>query len=136
MILADTSGLLAFFNDAEPAHEAAKMVIAGEREAIVVSPFVIAELDYLITTRLGVRAELAALGELAGGAYDLAAITAGDLGKCAGLVERYHDQVIGVTDASLVVLGERYGTRTILSLDHRHFDVVRPLQGGRFKLVP
>lgn len=51
------------------------------------------------------------------------------------VVARYRDQEIGVVDASLVVLAQRYGTRSILTLDRRHFDVRRPLDGGRFKIV-
>jgi hypothetical protein len=35
---------------------------------LVVSPYVVAELDYLVASRLGVSAELAVLRELAGGA--------------------------------------------------------------------
>lgn len=42
----------------------------------VVSPYVTAELDYLVATRRGTAAELAVLGELAGGAYELAVLDA------------------------------------------------------------
>jgi predicted nucleic acid-binding protein len=55
---------------------------------------------------------------------------------CAQVVQKYSDQAIGVTDASLVVLAKRFDTRTILTLDRRHFDVLKPLQGKRFVLVP
>jgi predicted nucleic acid-binding protein len=58
------------------------------------------------------------------------------VGEAARLIRRYHDQDIGITDASLAVLARRYGTRTILTLDRRHFGVIRPLDGGRFKLIP
>ncbi len=136
MIIADTSGLLAFFNAAEPKHAAVAAVIAEEREPMVVSPYVVAELDYLLATRIGPDAELAVLEELASGAYELAEIGAEDLRRCRAVVERYRDQRIGAADASLVVLSERYGTRTILTLDRRHFDVLRPTSGGRFKVVP
>ena len=103
---------------------------------MVVSPFVVAEIDYLVTTRYGVNAELAVLGELAGGAYELATIDTGSLATAARVVKRYRHLGIGITDASLVVLAERYRTRTILTLDQRHFSVLRPLNGGRFKLIP
>ena len=52
------------------------------------------------------------------------------------MIERYADQEIGLADASIVVLARRHGTRTIATLDRRHFDVVRPLDGGRFTVVP
>jgi predicted nucleic acid-binding protein len=136
MIIADTSGLVAFFNRTEPAHEPVKRVVDRTAEPLVVSPYVIAELDYLIATRVGVDVELAVLKELAGGAYDLAAFDLSELAAAAELIERYRDQSIGVTDASIVVLADRYGTREVLTLDHRHFGVVRPLSGGRFKLLP
>jgi hypothetical protein len=33
-------------------------------------------------------------------------------------------------------LADRYSTRTIATLDRRHFGTLRPLHGGRFSLVP
>ena len=54
----------------------------------------------------------------------------------ADVVAKYPDRSIGVADASLVALASRYRTRTILTLDRRHFTVVRPLDGGRFTLLP
>jgi hypothetical protein len=136
VIVADTSGLLAYFNATEPAHEAVARVVAAEDEPLVVSPYVIAELDYLVSTRVGVQAELAVLDELASGAWSLPGIDTDDLRKVAQVIARYRDQPIGVADASLVVLANRYSTRKILTLDRRHFEVLRPLGGGRFSLLP
>jgi uncharacterized protein len=136
MIVADTSALLALFNTADSSHAAVSRFVASNNDVLVVSPFVVAELDYLVATRLGVPAELAVLRELSGGAYDLPTIAADDLTSCSAVVARFHDQAIGVTDASLVVLAKRYDTKSILTLDHRHFTVLRPLNGGRFKLLP
>lgn len=137
MIIADTSGLLAYFNDSDADHHAVVDALRGySTEALVVSPYVVAELDYVLATRAGVDKELTVLTDLAGGAYELADFGADDLAKTISVIERYRDQNIGVTDASLVVLAQRYETRTILTLDRRHFDVVRPLKGGRFKVLP
>ncbi len=136
MIIADTSGLLAFFNSAEPLHDAVRELVEGETDPIVVSPYVIAELDYLVVNRIGVHAELAVLAELASGAYDLAQIDSVDLRGVTGILRRYVDQAVGVTDASLVLLADKYSTRRILTLDHRHFSVLRPLTGGHFSLLP
>lgn len=135
MIVADTSGLLALLNRREPAHERVAAAVEAEPAPLIVSPFVVAELDYLVATRLGVDAELEVLRELAGGAYEVSSIGPADLVACADVVARYRDQDIGVADASLVVLARRYRTRSILTLDHRHFGVIRPLDGGHFKLV-
>lgn len=136
MIVADTSGLLALFNRRERWHQAAVKVVDAEEDPLVVSPYVVAELDYLVATREGIVAELAVLEELSSGAYVLAEIGDRDLRRAAAVVERYRDQALGVADASIIVLAERFGTRSVLTLDHRHFDGVRPLAGGRFRLLP
>ncbi len=135
-MIVDTSALLAFFDTDEPDHRAVSAVLGGATEPLVVSPYVVAELDYLVGSRLGVAAELAVLGELTGGAWDLPAIDVVALDQARAVIERYADQKIGVADASNVILAARYRTRTIVTLDRRHFDVLRPLGGGRFRILP
>ena len=105
-------------------------------DVLVVSPYVVAEVDYLVATRHGVDDELVVLDELAGGAWDLAAFDEDGLRRARGIIASYRDQQIGVADASIVVLAERYRTRTIASLDRRHFDVLRSLDGGYFQVIP
>jgi predicted nucleic acid-binding protein len=133
--IVDTSALLAFFDASEPDHEAVSEVL-GAADTLVVSPYVVAELDYLVVTRHGVDDELAVLDELTGGAWDLPAFDQEGLRRSREVISRYRDQEIGVADASMVVLAERYRTRTIASLDHRHFDVLRSLDGGYFEVLP
>ena len=135
-MIVDTSALLAFFDSDEPDHAAAAGVVEAADELLVVSPYVVAELDYLVASRLGTAAEVAVLTELSGGAWTLASMDAEELARTRDVVERFADQRIGVADASNVSLADRYGTRTIATLDHRHFDVLRPLRGGRFRVVP
>ena len=134
-VIADTSALLAFFDASEPDHEAVSEVLSAA-DALVVSPYVVAELDYLVATRHGVDNELAVLDELAGGAWQLAAFEEVELRRARGVIASYKDPAIGVADASIVVLAERYRTRTIATLDRRHFDVVRSLDGGYFDVLP
>jgi len=134
-VIVDTSALLAFFDASEPDHEAVSAVLAAA-DALVVSPYVVAELDYLVATRHGVDHELAVLDELSGGAWDVAAFDQEGLRRCRAVISRYRDQDIGVADASIVVLAERHRTRRIASLDHRHFDVLRSLDGAYFDVLP
>ena len=134
-VIVDTSALLAFFDASEPDHEAVSEVLAAA-DALVVSPYVVAELDYLVATRHGLDAELAALDELTGGAWELPPFDQEDLRRSREVIASYRDQEIGVADASIVVLAQRYRTRTVASLDHRHFDVLRSLDGGCFEVLP
>jgi len=136
VIIADTSGLLSFFIESGSQHDRVAAWIEAKDPDMVVSPFVIGEIDYLVTTRYGVQWELEVLRELAGGAYHLATMDADDLAAATEVVERYRDLGVGITDASLVMLAHRYRTRTILTLDQTHFRVLRPLDGGHFEVVP
>jgi predicted nucleic acid-binding protein len=135
-VIVDTSALLAFFDADEPDHAAVAAVLDAATEALVISPYILAELDHLVASRLGVSAELAVLRELAGGAWDLAAFAAADLAQARAVVERYADQSIELADASIVILAARYQTRTVVTLDRRHFGVVRPIDGGSFRILP
>jgi predicted nucleic acid-binding protein len=135
-VIVDTSALIAYFDANEPEHDAVSRVIDGSDEALVVSPYVIAELDYLVATRVGVEAELKVLGELAGGAWELATFGVPDLERAASVIKKYRDQQIGAADASNVVLADRYQTGTIATLDRWHFTALRPLGGGRLALLP
>ena len=136
MIIADTSGLLALFNAREPRHRDVLAAVEAEAAPLVVSPYVVAELDYLVGTRIGLSAELAMLRELAGPGYLLAHANDALLLAAADVLERFGDQQVGVTDASLVVLARRHRTDRILTLDHRHFTVLRRAENRPFTLLP
>jgi predicted nucleic acid-binding protein len=103
----------------------------------ILSPFVVAEIDYFILEYGDVAIELSFLEEIATGAYELAPFSEEDVATAATVVEQYRSLGIGLADASIVVLAERYGTRDILTLDERHFRALRPLTGRRhFRLLP
>ena len=136
MILLDTSGLFAALNPDQQQHEAALAVLTAEAAPLVLSPLVLAELDYLIASRGTVEAELALLGEVAAGAYEIAAFDSDDIRAAAAVIKRYYDLGIGLADASLVVLAGRYGTERILTLDERHFRVLHSPRGRAFTLLP
>lgn len=135
MIILDTSALYALLRAEDPMQQAVLDVVR-RAPVRVVSPYVVAELDYLFLTRYGVSAELQVLEELASGAFDLAALSSADLLGCTRVITEFSDHAVGVTDASLVVLADRYRTRRIVTLDRRHFSVLRGLDGRPFELLP
>ena len=136
-MIVDTSALLAYFNSREPDHgDVARVIDEHADGVLVVSPYVVAELDYLVATRIGVDAELTVLRELSSGAWHLADFDADNLERASAVIEKYRDQDIGLADASNVVLADQHRTTTILTLDRRHFEVLRPIAGGRFSILP
>ena len=136
MLVCDTSGLLAYFDASDAYCAEVSAIIEADSGPFIVPPYVVAELDYLLATRRGVHAERAALTELSGGAWELPAMEATDLREACAVIDRYQDQDIGVADASLVVLAHRYRTDRLLTLDHRHFHVIRTTVGKPFTVLP
>ncbi len=135
-MIIDTSALLAYVDANEPQHHAVAEVIEGSEEPLVVSPYVIAEVDYLVLTRHGAEAEHGVLDELAGGAWELAVMDRDRLSMAADIVQRYADVPIGLTDASNMVLAQAYRTNTIATLDRRHFSILRFGDGSAPKILP
>lgn len=135
MIVADTSGVFSALDRSQSGHEAARSVVESG-DVLILSPFVLAELDYLLATRISTAASLELLRDVRDGAYELASFTAGEVGDAAALVERYEDLGIGLADASIVVLAGRYDTDRVLTFDERHFRALRTTSGGAFTLAP
>jgi predicted nucleic acid-binding protein len=97
---------------------------------------VLAELDYLIATRVGHRAQMALVDEIVRGAYQLEAFSSEDVGHARRIMERYADLRVGLTDASVVVLAARHRTLDLLCTDERHFRVLRGTGGKPFRMLP
>lgn len=135
-MIIDTSALLAFFDSAEPRHREVARAIDAATEALVVSPYVVAELDYFVASRHGLQAEMAVLDELAAGAWELPCLDTAELRAAREIVDRFADQRIGLADASNIVLAQRFRTTTIATLDHRHFSVLLSPGGDVLTLVP
>jgi uncharacterized protein len=136
LILLDTSGLLAAIDSSQSHHQDALAALREARGPRLLSPFVLAELDYLLATKVGVDAELSLLDEVARGAYRLEAFAPEDFDAARGIVAKYRDAEVGLADASIVVLADRYGIQNVLTLDRRHFGVLRASGGRRFRVAP
>lgn len=136
MILLDTSGLLAAIDASQRQHDAARRALETASAPWVLSPFVLAELDYLLAARVGQRAERALLAEVGRGVYRLEALDAGDIVEAERIIGRHADLDLGLADASLMVLANRFGVRDLLTLDERHFRAVRGPGGRPFRLLP
>ena len=97
---------------------------------------VIAEVTYLIGTRLGWEPEVRFLGDLSAGNFALEPLHAADPLRMAELVARYRDLPLGTVDASVVAAAERLAVTEVATTDRRHFGVVRPAHTDRFSLRP
>ncbi|MGH2406827.1 MAG: type II toxin-antitoxin system VapC family toxin [Candidatus Limnocylindrales bacterium] len=136
MILLDTSGLLAALDASQRDHRAAATALRAATAPRILSPFVLAELDYLLSTRVNSAAQDRLLEQVESGVYRLESLDGADVARARVILERYRDLGPGIADASIVVLAERHDSRDVLTLDERHFRALRGPGGQPFRLLP
>ncbi len=135
MILLDASGLLAALDAAQRAHAQSAAVLAAAKPPLLLSPFVLAELDYLLVTRVGHGARTRLLGEVERGALTLEPFSAVDLRAAMAVIQGHAELGISLADASIVVLATRHKSQDVLTLDERHFRTLAA-NGKPFRLLP
>jgi uncharacterized protein len=136
VIVADTSAVLQLASSTADRHADMVRAVTDLDGPFLLSPFVLAELDYMLGSRHGQAAQLALLNEVIDGAYQLEPFARVDVETAAGVMRRYEDLRIGLADASIVVLAEKHGTADLLSFDHRHFRAMSGPGGRPFRLLP
>lgn len=103
---------------------------------LLVPVLVITEVSYLVASRLGTRAEVRFLGDLASGALIVEPVAPVDWVRIAELVWKYRDFPLGTVDASVIAAAERLDVTQIATLDRRHFGAVRPIHAPAFQILP
>ncbi|MDX3379616.1 PIN domain-containing protein [Streptomyces sp. ME02-6991-2A] len=140
--IADTNALYRLLDPRLTGHEAHKEGLASISH-LIISPFVLAELDYLITTKAGARQALLAARfierNVATRRFEVPSVGV-HLSTAIAVAEGYVDanggKGIGMADAMNVALAAAYRTEIIFTSD-RHFRMVRPLTGHKaFRLLP
>lgn len=136
MILVDTSGILAALFSDQNRHEECAEALLNATAPLIISPFVLAETDYLIQKFGGVDAETLFLAEVGRGAYELATFDEDEVEAARHIITKYRPLGIGLADASIAVLAVRYDTLDVLTLDERHFRAIRPAPRKSFRILP
>ena len=137
-LIIDTSGYLVSTIARHPLHEAVRDLLDRAEQPPIISPLVMAEIDYMVLDKAGVDAEIDVIDDLTSGAYDMPDLDLDDLRSARHLVAKHRDLKIGLTDAVIAVLAERFGTNEILTTDQRHFRAITPLSRRyvAFRLLP
>jgi predicted nucleic acid-binding protein len=140
--IADTNALYRLLDPHLMGHAEHKKALATISH-LVISPMVLAELDYLITVRAGTHESLAAARFIERNTvtrrFEVPPVST-HLSTAIAVAEGYADadggKGIGLTDAMNVALAATYRTDAMFTTD-RHFRMVRPLTGhAAFRLLP
>ncbi|MCY7417839.1 MAG: PIN domain-containing protein [Chloroflexi bacterium] len=135
-LILDTGPLYASMDRADPDHFACRELLESAREPLIVPTPVLVEVEWLATKRLGPLAFESVLLSIADGGLVVRDLDLADWARVRTLCRSYADLPLGLVDASVVVSAERLEERTVATLDHRHFSVVRPRHVPSLGLVP
>ncbi len=134
LAIADSGPLLASANSADPDHAACVEALTESGVDLVIPALCVAEVAWFLGRRHGAQTESRFVDGLS--RFTVLAPEAEDWPRIAGLVRRFADLPLGTTDASVAVLAERLATTRIITLDRRHFSVLRNASGQAFDLRP
>ena len=134
LAIVDAGPLYAVLDADDRNHQRSVEVLQRRDLELVVPALVVAEVTYIAGRRLGPTSEAAFLRGLE--SFQVEAPGPDEWSRIAALVEQYRDFPLGGTDASVVSLAERFETDLLVTLDLRHFGVIRPRHCAAFRLLP
>lgn len=135
-IVVDTGPLYALADRDDLHHTQVAAYLEKSTDLLVVPVTVLPEACYLIRKFLGHKVELEFIRSVAGGELHVENLARPDLPRIAQLVAQYGPSGVAFVDASLVAVAERLAVVKLLTLDARHFRMVRPRHCDAFELVP
>ncbi len=135
-LLADTSFLVALTNPREEHHVACVQIAQTVSGQISVPVTVLSEATYLLHSHIGHAVMRVFLQEISRPSWEILGLETDDLMRSHAVLTQYADSELDFVDATLVALAERLSITTILTLDRRHFHVVRPRHRTHFELLP
>jgi predicted nucleic acid-binding protein len=132
VIVADTGAILALIDADDLHHLALRALYEEEPDAWILPWAVLPEIDYLLATQLGPKAERLFVADLAAGTYRVEWGQDKDFQRAHEISTRY--QALKLVDASVIAVAERLGAFAIATLDLRHFGSVAIK--GQPRLIP
>lgn len=135
-LVLDTGVSLALLNAEDRYHAACVRLANATKETLVVPVATLAELDYWVRKRMGVRAWQTFVEEIEAGAYRLEPTTESDLLRAAELEVQYEDLRLDFVDAAVIALCERLGEPKVATIDRRDFSAVVPRHVPSLELLP
>jgi predicted nucleic acid-binding protein len=135
VVVADTGFVVALLNRSDIRHTNV-VAIYQQRQQILLPQTVLTEVAYLLGRDAGISTAIAFLRGIGASRFNLVALTDVDLERVAEILEKYADSRIDFVDASVLAVAERYGSKTIITLDQRDFRLFRPKHCEGFEILP
>lgn len=135
-LICDTGPLFAAMDRSDRDHLTCANLIETSTEQVLVPTPVVVELDWLASRRLAPEAFLSFLLDVGEARLDVVELRVVDYVRVRELLDRYRDLPLGFVDAAVLAVVERLGESKLVTLDRRHFSVMRPRHIPALRLMP
>ena len=135
MLIVDANVLVAVMNRRDAHHARMTALLESRDDEFLVTPYVVAEVAYLVQKFAGPNAEITFMQAVRDGIFHQEALGEADLARIVELMGQFRDFPLGAADASVIAVAERLKIQEIASMDG-HFRAVRPRGVDFFTLVP
>lgn len=135
MLIVDANVLVAVMNRRDTHHARMTALLDARDDEFVVTPYVVAEVAYLVQKFAGPDAEIAFMRSICDGLFRQQPLDEQDLARIVELMGQFRDFPLGAADASVIAVAERLKIDQIASMDG-HFRAVRPRGLDFFTLLP
>jgi predicted nucleic acid-binding protein len=135
-LICDTGAVYALYDADDMHHGAATALLGVETGPLFLPVLLLAEIDYLLTTRLGAAAGIDFLESIEQGAFTVIPLLIEDVARCREIMVQYRDLKVGLADATVVVTAERLKIQRVFTFDQRHFRALQPRGLGSFIILP
>ncbi len=135
-LVLDTGPIVALLNAADPDHARCAALLADADEDLVVPSPVMVEVDYWCRKLLGVEALEVFCADLVAGAYRWFELSVEAMARAVQLAHQYRNLNLGYVDAAVVATCELFDEDRVVTLDRRHFGVVRPAHRPSLLVLP
>lgn len=125
MIVADTGAILALLDSGDRHHAALRELYDDRPQAWLLPWAILPEVDYLVGSHLGARAQDAFLEDIVEGSFAVEYGKHADVVRAHAIGRKYRTLRLGLVDAVVIAIAERVRAEAIATLDLRHFGAVK-----------
>jgi predicted nucleic acid-binding protein len=134
VIVADTGAIVALVDADDRYHRPIRALFEADPGQWVIPWATLPEVDYLLASHVGAKAQDAFFEDLADRAFTVEWGRQEDLARARAIDRKYRTLQLGLVDAVVIAVAERLRARAIATLDVRHFGAVAIR--GRPRLLP
>ena len=125
MIVADTGAILALIDTGDRHHAAIREIYEDRPDNWLLPWAILPEVDYLVGSELGARAQEAFLADVAEGSFAVEYGKHEDVVRAHAIDRKYRALGLGLVDAVVIAIAERVRADAIATMDLRHFGAVK-----------